>query len=331
MTTAKIVCVGSNLESECALLGLLADNVPLTGLVTKPPNSGAGISDYRDLHDIAREAGIPVIDTHDINSPETIHQISGLNPDYIFCMGWSQLFSPELLSIPKHYSVGSHASILPHGRGRAPVPWTILEDLKVSGVSLFQMDAGADTGDLLLQRSFQVQENSYAMDVYMQVAEHLRGAFCDLYQKIVEGTVKPQPQSRTKGGFRAKRTAADGHIDFQTPAVSVDRLVRAVSEPYPGAYSYWKGKHIHVWRSSLDAVPAYSGLPGQVLLKAQGRLLVQAVDSPLWLYELSHAGEVFPVEKIQVGSRFGYRLEDEFHTMRARIQSLEERLKRAGF
>ena len=116
----RIVCVGSNLESRVVLEGLIATGAQVVGLVTLPGGSSA-VSDHVDLHPLCEEHGIETIDTTDINSWPTIKAIGRLEPDYLYTLGWSQLFGDELLSVPARYVVGSHPSPLPEGRGRAPV------------------------------------------------------------------------------------------------------------------------------------------------------------------------------------------------------------------
>ena len=114
------MCIGSNLESRVVLEGLIAGGAQIAGLVTLPGCSSA-VSDHVDLHPLCEEHGIETIDTTDINSWPTIKAIGRLEPDYLYTLGWSQLFGDELLSVPARYVVGSHPSPLPEGRGRAPV------------------------------------------------------------------------------------------------------------------------------------------------------------------------------------------------------------------
>jgi methionyl-tRNA formyltransferase len=323
----RVVCVGANLESEVALRGLLETGAKVVGLVTVPPRDAArGISDYVDLHPLCAAHGVVTVDTEDINAPETLAEIAALMPDYIFTLGWSQLFGAELLKIPTRFVLGSHPSPLPQGRGRAPVPWTILQGHTRSAVTIFRMDAGVDAGAILCQRWFDVPHRAYAMDVYNLVAAHLREGYCQLYQAFARGeTIAEKPQDLTRATHRAKRIAADGHLDFTQPAARLDALVRAVSRPYPGAYSYFDARKVEIWQSDLEDAPPYTGVPGQILAKRQGRLLVQAADAPLWLSEFTSGGEALTTKSFPLGSAFGFRIEDELFRLRQEV----ERLKKA--
>ena len=120
------------MESDVALRGLIKNKVNVVSLVTLPSKESIGVSDYIDLHPLCESNDIKTIDTKDINSVETCTQIKNEEPDYIFVLGWSQIFKEELLNIPNEFVVGSHPSPLPDGRGRAPVPWTIIQEKKKS-------------------------------------------------------------------------------------------------------------------------------------------------------------------------------------------------------
>ena len=114
----------------------------------------------------------------------------GENPDYIFVLGWSQIFKENLLSIPNEFIVGSHPSPLPEGRGRAPVPWTIIQEKKESAITLFKMSKGVDSGEILVQKYFEVPTNSYASELYNVVAENLRDAFSEIYDNIISNKIE---------------------------------------------------------------------------------------------------------------------------------------------
>ena len=233
-TTPRILCVGSNLETEVVLRGLLDVGAHLVGLVTLPSDRGQGVCDYVDLHPLCDEARMATIDTVDINADETLHAIQARQPDYIYTLGWSQIFGDRLIGIPTQYVVGSHPTPLPFGRGRAPVPWTILEAHDQSAVSLFRMDAGVDSGPILCQKWFPIPPHAYAQDVYQAVAENLRLAFVEVYTAHRAGRELPAViQTSSAASYRAKRTPAEGHLDFHQPAEQVSRLIRAVSHPYP--------------------------------------------------------------------------------------------------
>ncbi|MFA5383182.1 MAG: formyltransferase family protein [Eubacteriales bacterium] len=319
----RLVCVGANLESQVILEGLIDIKANIVGLVTLPIEKSNNISDYVDLHPMCNEAGIDIIDAIDINNYFSLQRIRLLRPDYIFTLGWSQLFGEQLLKIPEKYVVGSHPSLLPEGRGRAPIPWTILQRLKQSGVTLFKMDRGVDTGPVLMQKIFDISDEAYAMDVYFLAAQNLRSAFCELYIELKRGQVAEISQDVTKANYRAKRGPSDGHIDFNNSAADIEALVRAVSKPFPGSYVYYQGEKIYVWKASLQNVLPYIGTIGQILTGNEDSLLVQAKDKPLWLSNFTDDAGPVDINYFRTGSRFNYIINEEICKLWQEIEALK--------
>lgn len=323
----KIVCIGANIESETALRALISNGVPVVGVVTLPPRSSGGVCDYRDLHQLCAESCIPVIDTEDVNSADTVESIRSLSPDFIFVLGWSQLLREPLLSVPSGFVIGSHPTPLPQRRGRAPVPWTILEGHQRSAVTLFRIRAGVDNGPILLQRWFDISERAYALDVYNQVADELAAGFCELYGCLKDGGCYEKEQSHEHISYRAKRVPTDGHIDFSRTADEIDRTIRAVSEPFPGAYTYFEGVKYHIWRVGPYSGPERRGLSGQILARDGNSLIVQAKDKPIALSNISRDGEHCPSGMFPVGAVFGFRVEDTLAELTRRVSELERSLR----
>jgi methionyl-tRNA formyltransferase len=323
----RVVCIGANEESRVSLAGLLEDGANVVGLVTLAPRSSNAGSDYVDLHPLARAHGIRYVDTDDINDAKTVAAIAELEPDYLLVLGWSQLLMGDVLRVPKRYAIGSHPSPLPAGRGRAPIPWTILLGERSGAVSLFRMVIGADAGPLLVQRRFEVPERVTAGELYRLVARELREACRELYRSLAADTVSETVQNEALASYRARRIPADGHIDFGAPRAEVDRLIRAVTRPYPGAYTYLHDQEVRVWASDLGDAPRYAGTRGQILMRRGGRLLVHAGDGPLWLSDLTIDGTPADLADFVVGETFGYRVEDELHRLRNELTGLRARMR----
>lgn len=326
---ARIACLGGNLETETVLRGLVEARVPIAGLYCAHPDLRPQISDFAPLGDFAEDHAIPHLPITDINSSEAQDFARRIDADYLFVLGWSQLIAPPMLECFRGGVVGSHPTPLPFGKGRAPVPWTILENRRRSAVTLFQMTPRVDEGQIVSMRWFDVPERAYAIDVYRLVAENLRDSFVQLVGRL-DGTGLPEsPDSGLAPSFYARRTAADGWIDFSTSADAIDRLVRAVSYPYPGAYAYREGKRVvfHCVEPATDVDRSYHGQPGQVLRKRKGMMLVQCGDLPLWLGNpVGDTAWKAVYEQISLGSRFGRRVEDNLHHIEKRLARIERQL-----
>lgn len=300
----RIVCVGANLESRVAIEGLWQVGAKIVALVTLPSNKQNEVCDYVDLSPWCEEQGIKVIETLDINSQNTLQEIKAQRPDYIFTLGWSQLFREEVLKIPLGFVVGSHPSPLPYGRGRAPVPWTILEGQNESAVTLFRMEIGVDSGDILCQKWFKIPDRVYATDLYDIVSVNLKEVYCDLFLSIKEDSVTTTPQDMSKATYRPKRTPEDGIIDFDSSAEEVDRLVRAVSRPYPGAFTYYESRKVHIWNAVPSDTLVSTGEIGEILNRVENKLLVQTGEGSVWIWNFTICGEEIPSETFAVGSQF---------------------------
>ena len=315
-TKAKIFCIGANLESYESLKFLLDKGCVIDLLITLPSGTNKNVSDYYDLHPFCNDNNIKVIDTIDVNSEATINELKTHKPDYLFTLGWSQIFKPEFINCFSKFIVGTHPTKLPYGRGRAPLPWTILEDLDESAVSFFKIDAGVDTGQLIFQREFKIPNRVYVKELYAIVARELSLGFHEIYKLIKNNEeITFSAQSERGATVRGKRTPADGLIEFDKPISEVEKLIRAVSEPFPGAYCYYKDQKIIFWEVEFDKKSNYHGTLRQILKKNAKGILIQFSDGNLWLnYPTFQNGEPVDLKLFRVGEKLGYNIQDEiFH------------------
>lgn len=319
----RVVCLGANLESKVALECLLEDGANVVGLITLPPGADGGVSDYCDLHDYAASHGVQVIDTLDVNSDSTVSALVALEADYLFVLGWSQLLRAGVLRSVSKFVVGSHPTPLPLRRGRAPVPWTIIEGLNSSAVTLFRMTEKIDDGPILLQSRFEIGEDAYAMDVYLKVAETLASSFLELYNRLNSNEIICQPVADSVASYRGKRTPQDGFLDFSLSNLSLVRLVRAVSKPYPGAYFFYRDQQIVVWACDRYEGPERVGINGQILAKEGNALIVRVSDGCLKLWDFEVGGRRTSMSEFTIGDVLNHRLHDEVFMLRRRVAELE--------
>jgi len=317
----KICCIGSNLESFECLRYLVEQGCQIHTLITLPSGHSKNVSDYYDLHDFCETHGIHVVDTTNVNANDTVQELKQLQLDYLFTLGWSQIFREDFIGCFSKFVVGTHSSKLPHGRGRAPLPWTILEDLRTSAVSFFKIDTGVDTGSLIFQRNFDIAPRTYVKTLYSEVAKQLGLGFHQIYNDIAnDKEIKFTVQDEQGVTVRGKRMPSDGLIAFNAKIEQVDRLVRAVSEPYPGAYCYYKNQKITFWEVAFDDENKYSGTLGQILRKRKNGILVQFSDGILWLnLPCDDNGDSLPMSFFRVGDKLGYNLQDEIFKLKQKL------------
>lgn len=324
----RIVLAGSVGSSRLTLQALLRHRANVVGVLELVPDDPSAISGFVRLNDVAAEANVPCVGFQNINTSEIIAQVRAWHPDLFFVVGLSQIVKPELLAVPKLACVGFHPTMLPRGRGRAPVAWLVL-DASPGAANFFVMDEGADSGPILVQEPFDVSSTDDAASVTTSLEQAIVRALDRWLPRLLAGEWTPQPQDEALATNHGKRAPEDGWIDWSRSARDIHALIRAATQPHPGAYSYFKDRKLVVWRAELDTATPFRGVIGRVLLNdAQRGSLVQTGDGLLWLSEVEWGdGDNAKPPKLAVGQKLGYAVEDEVRQLKARIAELEKRMK----
>lgn len=201
------------------------------------------------LDDFCSERGIPLLKAKSVNTPSFVREIRERDIDWLFVIGWSQIAKPAILNAPKNGCVGIHPTLLPQGRGRAPIPWAIIKGLPETGVTLFKLDEGVDTGPIIAQFRLPIADDETATTLYDRVMDAHRILIGRAWPMFEAGKVALTPQNPSKATEWPKRTPADGAILNTMTVAEVDRLVRATTHPYPGAFydEPDTGRRIRIW------------------------------------------------------------------------------------
>jgi methionyl-tRNA formyltransferase len=274
----RITLVGAVESTRQALKTMARCGMPPAVLLTLPEAKSARHSDYMRLRPVAEALGTKVTEIADINSDEALAVLRDTKPDYLFVIGWSQIVKPEVLLTPRLGAIGYHPAALPENRGRAVIPWTILQRRQETGSTLFWLDEGMDSGDILAQGRFEVAPGETATSLYRKHLACLDELLQDVLPKLGEGNAPRTPQDHAQATYCARRTADDGLIDWSLPAEEVWTLVRAVTRPYPGAFTPWDGARLVIWEADFIGDAPYHGLPGQVQALREEGALVQCGD-----------------------------------------------------
>lgn len=273
------VLVGAVESSRVALEAFGRSGEAPVAVVTLPVDRAGRHSDWVDLRPGAARLGAPVIDAADVNDPGLLDRLRALEPDHVFVIGWSQICRLPFLALPEAGVIGYHPAPLPENRGRAVIPWTILQRRTDTGGTLFWMDDGVDTGDVLAQERFGVDPAETAASLYAKHMQVLTSMLAGVLPALAGGTAPRRPQDHTRATWCARRSAADGLIDWGAPATDVWTLVRAAGRPYPGAFTVdHTGRRLTVWEADDRGPGPYWGLPGQVQVLEDGGALVQCGD-----------------------------------------------------
>lgn len=324
----KVALVGSVGSSRRTLSALIRHGLPIVGVLGLNPLKSSKVSGYCRLDDLALSAGVPYFDFEKINHSNVLSIVQQWSPDILFVVGLSQIVRWDLLSIPKLGCVGFHPTWLPEGRGRAPVAWLTLEG-RPGAATFFLMDEGADSGPILIQEPFFVSNQDYAGDVVEKIESAIDVALDRWLPCLAAGRWEPVSQQHELGTYYGRRSPEDGFIQWEWSAQQIQSLVRAASDPHPGAYTYADHRKLIIWRAEVDLHTPYRGVTGRILEGDQSRgWLVQTGDGLIRLTEvefpLPSRNDVSSV--LRVGMRLGYNSQDEVYQINQHIVRLEQRL-----
>src|SRR5215470_9610068 len=222
----------------------LGEEVPLVVTHCDPPGEEIW---WRSVRELAHRRRLPVICPLDVNTPEVIEQIRALEPDVLFSFMFRQLLRPALLQIPRLGALNLHPSALPKYRGRAPINWVLVNGETETGVSLHYMVERPDRGDIVAQRRFPVEDTDTALTLHKRATDEARHLFSEVYPLLREGRAPRIPQDPSQASYFGGRTPEDGKIEWRWPARRIYDLVRAVTHPYPGAFTVHAGRRLFVW------------------------------------------------------------------------------------
>ncbi|MEL7197044.1 MAG: methionyl-tRNA formyltransferase [Pseudomonadota bacterium] len=275
----RIALVGAVDSTECAMRAMIGnDECELVLVATLEPELSKRHSDFFDLAPLANEHGIELLHVRNINEPDAIAAMKAAKPDFIFVVGWSQICREEFLSICPDRIIGYHPAPLPRMRGRAVLPWTIISDEKITGATLFWMDGGTDTGAILAQEFFHVAPRETARTLYDKHMMALEVMIGSALRELGSPDPRRQLQDENCATFAARRRPEDGRINWHQSAQEIDRLIRAVSDPYPGAFSEIDGERIIIWEACFEPCDVHHATPGQIVVMNDQNLGIVTSD-----------------------------------------------------
>jgi len=210
-------------------------------------------------------------------SAEEIFHVRTLAPDLIFSFYYRELLPREVLGFPRLGSFNMHGALLPRYRGRAPVNWAVLEGERETGATLHAMVDKADAGPIVDQEKVPIGPDETAFEVQKKVADAAVRILERRIDDLKNGTAPSRPQNLADGFYRGRRRPEDGQIDWSRPSPQVHDLVRAVTHPFPGAFTDVFGGLTHVWKARLPGLSVHDSYPGQVYVEGR-RLFVCCGD-----------------------------------------------------
>jgi methionyl-tRNA formyltransferase len=290
----RIVFAGTPDFAVPPLAALHASAHEVVGVLTQPDRpAGRGRRLAASaVKDFAGNHGLPVAQPPTLRSAEGRAALAAWQPDVLVVVAYGLILPPEALAIPRLGCVNIHASLLPRWRGAAPVQRAILAGDLLTGVTIMLMDAGLDTGPILLQRPWPIAATDDTETLLAALAALGAPALLEALAGLQSGTLVAQPQAAEGVTYAAKIDKAEARLDWREPAIAIDRRVRAF-RPWPVAETRWRGEQVRVHRACVlpdDQSPGGGAAPGTIL-GLQGELLrVACGGGCLGILELQRAG-----------------------------------------
>jgi methionyl-tRNA formyltransferase len=245
----RVVFCGTPLFSVPTLKHLLAQpDFQIVATISQPDRRrgrGQEVS-FSPVKETAIAAGIPVHQPEKIRAPEVQELLQKLAPDVIVIIAYGQIIPARLLPIPKLGWINLHASLLPKYRGAAPINWAIANGETRTGATSMRIDAGMDTGEILLQNEMEIGPAETAPELAARMSELGAPLMAETLRGLAAGTVLPRPQAHEHATSAPMLKREDGRIDWSLPAQEIFHRIRGFA-PWPGAYTAFRGQTCHIW------------------------------------------------------------------------------------
>ena len=173
-------------------------------------------------------------------------EIKELSPDFIFVIGWSQLINKEIINASKKGTIGFHTSKLPKDRGRSTIAWQISEGYTETALTMFYISEGIDNGDIIAQENIKIEQDDYVKDIIFKMNHSTHNLLKTYFPLLLNGKAPRIKQDETKASYRRLRTDQDSFINWNSSIKAIHNLIRAVSFPYPKAWTLYKNKKIKI-------------------------------------------------------------------------------------
>lgn len=231
----------------------------------------------------ACEINLECLAPQDPNRSDFVSLLAEKRADVFILAGYSPIICQDLITTPKAMTINTHAGELPGMRGSSPLNWALMEGRTSVTLSIIQVTSVVDGGDVLTERVCQVSDSTTIADLQQRANELFPEMIAEVLESIGSGTLRKRRQENSQSAYYPLRFPDDGIILWdQLTAVQVHNRIRALTDPYPGAFTYGRGRRIRLLRSEQTATP-YMGEPGRVYRKTPRGLLVCASDRCLWI------------------------------------------------
>lgn len=297
----KVLVIGAVGTTALTIEMLHNHSFDIVGVLGQEPTNKNRVSGLHDLQKLCLKLNLDYLGFQKINQDEYLSWAKIKCPDIIFAVGFSQLLSNDWLNLPTLGCIGFHPTVLPTGRGRAPVAWTILEGGK-GAANFFLMSNGADNGPIFVQEVFELDNQDDAECFVPKLKDAIKKALDKWLPELKAGIWNPKSQNEADATYYGKREPCDSLINWGDHASIVDRLIKSSTVPHPGAFSFFKESLVTFWKCHVNYTHKYKGVVGRILLIEENRLLIQCGEnSSIWIDK----HETIENLTFKVGDKFG--------------------------
>ena len=290
--SARVVVFAYHEVGFRCLAWLLARGVAVSAVFTHEDDPREKVW-FRPVGHLARAAGVPVLTPSSLKDPAIVAQIRDWRPDVIYSFYYRNMIPREILAIPSAGAFNMHGSLLPRYRGRVPVNWAIIHGERETGATLHHMVGRADAGDIIDQEACTIGPDETAQDVFLKVTDAAVKVLARSHDAIVEGRAPRRPQNENEATTFGKRGPEDGRIEWDRDGASIFNFVRALTKPYPGAFSEVRGQRFVIWWGRpVDLATGVRLAPGRIV--SVEPLIVATRDGGFRVERLEWASAVAP-------------------------------------
>jgi methionyl-tRNA formyltransferase len=287
----RIVFAGTPEFSVPALDALYAAGHTVVAACTQPdrPAGRGRVLTAGPVKQRALALGIPVEQPATLKTPDAVARVASYAPDLMVVVAYGLILPQAILDVPRRGCLNIHGSLLPRWRGAAPIHRAILAGDERTGITIMKMDAGLDTGPMLLTRATAIGEEETSGQLHDRLAALGAAAVVDAIDEWTAGRIAPVPQPTAGVTYAAKIRKDEAVIDWTCAALDLSRRVRAFN-PWPVAETRWRGQQLRIWQAMPLDVAAASAAPGEVIEAHDGRILVATGNGALRLDRLQLPG-----------------------------------------
>jgi methionyl-tRNA formyltransferase len=306
----RIIFAGTPKFAVSALNALLQNKFEIIAVLTQPDRtSGRGMQlKQSPVKQLAMQNGLMILQPETLKTAEIQKQLTAYEADLMVVAAYGIILPLPVLEIPRYGCLNIHASILPRWRGAAPIQRAIQAGDERTGITIMQMDAGLDTGDILLKKTCTIESQDTADTLHDRLANLGAEAIKEALVKLEQGKLHPIPQDNSLSTYATKLNKEEARIDWSRDAVEIDRDIRAYN-PYPGAGTLINNTHVKIWQAKINK--ENGRVSGEVIEAQKNALVVACGKGSLRIEILQRpnakamsAGEFLQGFQIKAGDRF---------------------------